>query len=57
MLGFRGLKPLQNLVPCWERWLAAGESFKKRQLAGKMPALPGSFAEVSACKSVFFNYI
>jgi len=41
------LRPLQDLAPRWERWLPAGESLKKQQLAGKMPALPGSFAEVS----------
>jgi len=41
------LRLLQKSALRWERWLPAGESFKKRQLAGKMPALPGGFAEVS----------
>jgi len=40
-------RPLQNSPLHWERWLPAGESLKKRQLAGKMPALPASFAEIS----------
>jgi hypothetical protein len=47
-------------MPRWERWLPAGESLKKRQLAGKMPALPGGFAEVSFCVSsapeLWFNW-
>jgi len=38
---------LHSLTPPWERWLPAGESLKKRQLAGKAPALPGGFEEDS----------
>jgi DNA-binding PadR family transcriptional regulator len=40
------MRPLQNPVSRWERWLPAGESLKKRELAGKMPAPPGGFAGV-----------